>query len=253
MTGVSVRDVSQRDRRVCLLTGAGGTLGSAFCRRFAGTYAIAAVYHHRLPGAPTQHDRIFDPLDPHAMRTGDDTAVHAFPADLSVAGDAERVVHEALARFGSIDLVVHAAAHAVWAPILGNGRLLASARRQFDISVVAALELATAVADRCWRGHEAENEARNRNVVHLSSSAGVYVYPGQGQAVYAASKAALNTLTCHMADELRPLGVRVNALAPDSFPHRVSLDAVLDRIRALDESRVTGQIVVLEEAGETLV
>jgi NAD(P)-dependent dehydrogenase (short-subunit alcohol dehydrogenase family) len=32
-------------------------------------------------------------------------------------------------------------------------------------------------------------------VVNLSSIAGVYIFPGQGQSVYSASKAALNNLT----------------------------------------------------------
>ena len=45
----------QPERRVCLLTGAGGRLGSDFCRRYRSQYNIVAVYpqeatSRRLPG-----------------------------------------------------------------------------------------------------------------------------------------------------------------------------------------------------------
>jgi NAD(P)-dependent dehydrogenase (short-subunit alcohol dehydrogenase family) len=50
-------------------------------------------------------------------------------------------------------------------------------------------------------------------------------------------------LTRHFADELRPLGVRVNALAPDSFPSRVPTDEVLAEIQSLIDGDMTGCIV----------
>ncbi len=54
--------------------------------------------------------------------------------------------------------------------------------------------------------------------MNISSTAGIYIYPGHGQSIYSASKAALNYLSMHMGDEFSSIGVRVNALAPTSFP-----------------------------------
>lgn len=55
----------------------------------------------------------------------------------------------------------------------------------------------------------------NRNVVNLSSTAGLFVYPDLGQSVYAASKAALNHLTYHLASDF--CGFCVGALPPPLF------------------------------------
>lgn len=236
-------------RRVCLLTGAGGTLGSAFCSRLAERYDIVAVYRDREPPPPTQLATYVDPLGDEPA-SGDVYAVHA---DVTSPSGVARVVDIALARHQSVDLVVNAAAHAVWAPAVETAALLDSADRAFATNVLAPLRLAVELARRCWRDDPATNRARNRNVVNVSSSAGVYVYPGQFHSVYAATKAALNTLTIHLAEEFATFGVRVNAVAPDSFPHRIAIAEVLGDITALDEGTDTGRIVVRTPGELTLI
>ena len=90
----------------------------------------------------------------------------------------------------------------------------------------------------------------NRCVVNLSSTSGLYVFPGLGQSVYSASKAALNYLSMHMGDEFSSLGIRVNALSPTSFPEIISTESVADGVRRLIESDSNGRVLVLEESGE---
>ena len=181
----------------------------------------------------------------------DGPPVFTIQADLTLAADVDRVVEVALARFGRVDLLVNAAGCSVWAPIVESEALLASMRRQFETNVEAPLRLAAAVATACWRDRRAENLTANRNVVNVSSIAGEQVYPGQGQSVYAASKAALNMLTRHMASEFETFGVRVNATAPNSFPDRVPTGAVVDAIVALDRGDMTGTIATLDEPAAT--
>src|SRR5207253_8964681 len=94
------------------------------------------------------------------------------------------------------------------------------------LNVVAPLALVAEVGRRLWLTDLEENRYRNRCVVNVSSSAGIYVYPGYGQGMYSASKAALNILTRHLAAELEPIGVRANVLAPDAFPGRVPIARV---------------------------
>jgi NAD(P)-dependent dehydrogenase (short-subunit alcohol dehydrogenase family) len=83
----------------------------------------------------------------------------------------------------------------------------------------------------------------------VSSTAGIFVYPGQGQSAYAASKAALNTFTLHLADELEMVGVRVNAVAPNSFPSIVAESEVVNAIAELDAGKLNGEILVVDADG----
>jgi NAD(P)-dependent dehydrogenase (short-subunit alcohol dehydrogenase family) len=235
------------DRRVCLLTGAGGTFGTEFCRRYGSRYAIAAVHRRRVPDVPTQHVRHVDPLDPGAP--ADDGAVFAIRSDLLLDGEVERVVELALARFGRVDVLVNAAVHSIWGSLVDGDAVLRSAEEQFKVNVLLPLRLASELVERHWRDRAAENRARRRHVVNLSSLAGIYVFPGQGQSVYGASKAALNLLSSHMAGELARIGVRVNALAPDAFPGIVATEDVADAVVDLDDGDATGQLLVLDRTG----
>jgi len=240
-------------KRVCLLTGAGGTLGNAFCRLYADKYEISAVYRRRLPEVPTQHQRFVDPIDPVAHLPENDHPVYAVQADLAGDDDLARVVEAVLARFGRVDVLVNAAVHYGLAPILDGGRLLESLDSQLRINVMAPLKLAAMVARDFWRGREEENIEMNRNVINVSSTSGLKVYPGSGQSVYGASKAALNHLTRHMAVEFDAIGVRVNAAAPDGFPRVVATEQVAEAIVRLDEGDMTGKIVVVDKADGLLI
>jgi len=77
----------------------------------------------------------------------------------------------------------------------------------------------------------------------------VRIYSGSGQSVYSASKAALNFLTWHMAEEFRAFGVRVNATAPDAFPRLISTDSVADSIVRLEAGTLSGKVLVLNKEG----
>jgi NAD(P)-dependent dehydrogenase (short-subunit alcohol dehydrogenase family) len=239
-------------RRVCLLTGAAGALGTAFCRRYAETYEIAAVYRTRAPSVSSQLQMFVDPLEPQAILPENQHPVFAIRADLTVDADIERIVELTLARFDRIDVVVYAAVHSVWAPIVDSDKLLSSVQRQFAVNVMAPLRLAACVARAYWRDRRHENTERNRNVVNVSSVAGVRVFPGAGQSVYSASKAALNFLSRHMADEFAAFGVRVNALAPNSFPRRVATKKVAEAVHHLDCGTMTGRVMVVDKSGERL-
>jgi NAD(P)-dependent dehydrogenase (short-subunit alcohol dehydrogenase family) len=243
-------DMSE-DGRVCLLTGSGGLLGSAFCRAYAGRYQIAAVWSRRPPLLASQSQRVIDPLGQEVDLPENHQEVLTLRADITNRQAVERLADQVLTRFGRVDVVIHAAGFRHWAPMLDGESLLDSVARHFDVNVRAPMMLTVAIARRFWAGRAQENLASNRNVVTVSSTAGLRVYPGHGQSVYAASKAALNHLTRHMAAELHAHGVRANAVAPDSFPGIVPTERVLQAIVRLDGGRGTGQVLAVEAQGET--
>ena len=234
---------------MCLLTGAAGSLGTDFCRRRRHDYDIVAVYRNERPDVATQDEWPFDPVAPEKTVPEQRDPVFSVHADLRHIDEIDRVVELALARFGRIDLVVNAAVH------VHRDRLtcLASSTELLDetfaINTTLPIAIAAVVARRFWLHRRAENEAWGRNVVNVSSMASFGVVAGIGLSAYSASKVALNMLSGHLAAELRPIGVRVNAVAPTSFPRLVPTSAVSDTIVDVDNSDLTGTIFQLDEWG----
>lgn len=241
--------MANRQKRVCLLTGASGTLGTMFCETYAQTYAIAGVYLNNVPTVASQHRQFLDPLNPDSKLPENEDAIFTIKADLANDSELERVVELVLTRFDHVDLLINCAAYPIWAPILSN-RLVEEAEAQLRMNVLVPLKLSHLIANRFWKQRTDENRRLNRNVINLSSTSGVYVCPDQGQSLYSASKAALNYLTYHMASEFWSIGVRVNAIAPNAFPSYIPTQRVVEKMHVLDHGEQTGKIVVLDRGEE---
>jgi NAD(P)-dependent dehydrogenase (short-subunit alcohol dehydrogenase family) len=238
-------------KRVCLLTGAGGLLGTAFCRLYSAEYEIVAVHRTRPPEVPSQLQRAVDPLAPGARVVDNEHAVFAVQADLAEPGQVRRVVELAMARFDRVDLLVSAAADTRFhGPIVDTERLLPALRGQLELNLLVPMSLVAEVYAQHWRRDPDENRALRRGVVNVSSVSGLRIFGGCQQSMYSASKAALNYMTCHMAEELAAVGVRANAIAPHSFPAEVSTERVAEAIRKLDDGESTGQVVEVTGEGE---
>ena len=222
---------------VCLITGAGGRLGQALCRALLGRYEVAAAYRSRVPDVPSQLRR---PVAAGASPP----AAYCVQADLTRREDVRRLVEVTLARFGRVDAPVNVAADVAF-----HGRLLdlwpmeEYAAQQLSVNCVAPCLLVSALHHACWKDAPQENACRNRSVVNVSSQSGLYAYPSAGQAVYGASKAALNMLTLYQALELAPYSVRVNALCPGRFMDAATTGRVVDRIAALLAGTATGEVI----------
>lgn len=80
------------------------------------------------------------------------------------------------------------------------------AKGLFDVNYFAPLFLAKGFADR------RVNTGNNASMVFIASTAGVS--PERGQAIYAASKAALIASAKSMSRELADKGIRVNCISP---------------------------------------
>jgi NAD(P)-dependent dehydrogenase (short-subunit alcohol dehydrogenase family) len=163
------------------------------------------------------------------------------------------VVDLVLERFGKIDLLVNAAGCYAYHHMVEDDRFLNSIAPQFNVNVMVPAKLASIVARGFWLNRKEGNLKENRNIVNVSSTSGLYIFPNAGQSVYSASKAALNYLTLHMADEFNAFGVRVNAAAPTTFPDIITAEQAAETILHLDEGAMTGEILVVDENGEHLV
>jgi 3-oxoacyl-[acyl-carrier protein] reductase len=143
-------------------------------------------------------------------------------ADPKVATGAVAAVVD---RFGRLDVLVNDAAAYPDAPIVTMA--IEDWRRVFEVNVTGALATMQAFARHC-----AERGNRGgASVVNITT--GSARSPRPEGAAYAASKAALETLSKVAAMELGPRGIRVNVVSPgyidvrgwsDAFPDRASDD-----------------------------
>jgi NAD(P)-dependent dehydrogenase (short-subunit alcohol dehydrogenase family) len=128
--------------------------------------------------------------------------VRAVAVDLADVARIPEAAKRAIDVFGEIDGLVNCAGIARYEPIGAIG--LESIEAQVRVNLIAPLLLSQAVAEHL-RG-------RGGSIVNVSSTLSEHV--AETTVVYAATKAALNTLTKGLALELAPAGVRVNAVLP---------------------------------------
>ena len=225
--------------QVVLVTGAAGQLGTSLCHSLVTDNQVIAAYHQRTPDVASQLRW------PVARDTQlDDSRAWCVQADLNKAEDVNRLVEVSLAKHGRIDVVVNAAAD-----IKYHGRLTELcydsnvATTQLAINTIAPFVLVSRLFHETWKHERDSNAHCNRNVINISSFAGLYVQETKGQAFYGASKAALNVLTLHLALELAPYGIRVNAVCPSRFPDTISTERVVAAIMQIANGNQTGEIV----------
>lgn len=135
-----------------------------------------------------------------ALQASEPDRVRVVSADLQDVNQLVETARRAIDAFGGVDGLVNCAGIVRYEPIGAIG--LDSVDAQLRVNFVAPLLLSQVVAEHL-RG-------RGGAIVNVSSTLAERVAPST--AVYAASKAALNTLTKSLALELAPSGVRVNAV-----------------------------------------
>jgi NAD(P)-dependent dehydrogenase (short-subunit alcohol dehydrogenase family) len=183
-------------RLVTVVTGGSRGIGAATCLRLAADGHDVAVGYVRDARAA---EKVAD-----GVRKVGARAV-AVQVDTSVEADVERLFAAAEERLGPVTGLVNNAG--VTGPL---GRLVdtdtADLRRVVDVNLLGTL--------LCSRRAARTMTARGSGViVNVSSAAATLGSPGE-YVHYAATKAAVDSLTLGLAKELGPDGIRVNAVAP---------------------------------------
>jgi 3-oxoacyl-[acyl-carrier protein] reductase len=179
--------------KVAVITGGSRGIGAAIARRLAADGAtVGIVYNTNTAAAEQVAESI----------RGAGARAEIFRADVSDETRVSAVLNEIAARFGKVDILVNSAGIFDAAPVGQISREMFNAQMFTNAwSVVATIQAALA-----------HFPADGGHIVNVSTN--LVHEPGNGTAVYSASKAAVEVLTRGFARELGARGIRVNAVAP---------------------------------------
>jgi NAD(P)-dependent dehydrogenase (short-subunit alcohol dehydrogenase family) len=185
---------SQRfENRIVLVTGAGGSIGSAIACRFADEGADIAIHELNMQAAEETATQV--------RRRG--RVARTYRVDVSNPADVRAVLAATVTDFGGLDIIVNNAATNLY-------------RRVFDFTDedwarIIGVNL-TGPWNYCRYGGPYLVERGGGSIVNLSSVAAVMA--SYYRVPYMASKGGIGMLTKALALDLAELNIRVNAVAP---------------------------------------
>jgi NAD(P)-dependent dehydrogenase (short-subunit alcohol dehydrogenase family) len=199
--------------RVAVITGAASGIGAATARRFVAEGARVIV-------ADVQVDR------GHALAGELGDAARFVRTDVTQEGDVAAAVDAAVSQFGRLDVVFNNAG------IMGALGPIASIPVE-DYSFTMAVNV---LGVFLGMKHGARVMREQRSGVILSTTSPAAVAGGLGPHVYSAAKAAVIGLTQSVAAELRPSGIRVNAIMPGATVTAMTADILAGDADALAQA-----------------
>ena len=196
------------DGRVAIITGAGRGIGREHALLFAAEGAKVVVNDRGggNDGAGVDQSPANEVVAEIKELGGDAVANGDDVADWE---GAQRMVNQAIDAFGDLHILVNNAG------ILRDRVLVNMTEAEWDDVVRVHLRghfAPTRWAAAYWREEAKAGRAKPRNLVHTSSTSGLFANPGQSN--YGAAKSAIATFSQIVAKELSRYEVRSNCIAP---------------------------------------
>ena len=218
--------------KIALITGASGVIGGACAQALAQKgYALALQYHDH-------------PQKANALVTGvlQTVPVLLAAADICRESDIARLFTLIEARLGHIDLLINCAGITLPQKVLqevSEGEM----DQILSVNVKGAMLLTKWALPHLLR-------KKGGSIVHISSMWGIC--GGSCEAVYSASKGALNGFVKAMAKELAPSHVRVNAVAPGLVPSPMNASLSRQEILSFQQDTPLGQLITPEQVAQAV-
>ena len=218
-------------KRIALITGASGGIGSAIAKRFAEA-GHAVVLHYRSNREAI--DRLVLSLPSH-------TEYLCLPCDLRKADDVRRFVDDVHERIGAVSVLVNCAGTSL-PQMLFTDTSDEEYDQIFDTNVRSAMLLTRLLTDDLRDRHGA--------VVNVSSMWGVT--GASCEVLYSASKAAVIGFTKALSKELAPSDVTVNAVAPGLIPTAMNAHLSAEELEAFRAETPLGKFGTPEDVADAV-
>ena len=215
--------------RVAIITGAGRGLGREHALLFAAEGAKVVV--NDRGGANDGSGADASPADEvvSEITAGGGEAI-ANSDDVADFEGAQRMVNAAIDAFGDLDILVNNAG------ILRDRVLINMSEAEWDDVVRVHLKghfAPSRWAAAYWREEAKAGRAKPRNIVHTSSTSGLFANPGQSN--YGAAKTGIATFSQIIAKELARYEVKSNCIAPGARTRLTLATPGLDEIMEAKE------------------
>ena len=217
--------------RVCIVTGAGRGIGREYALMLAAHGAKLVV--NDLGGARDGSGSSGGPAEEVAEEirgSGGEAVANA--DDVSDWAGAERMVRQAIDRYGRLDVLVNNAG------ILRDRMLVNMTEDEWDAVIKVHLKGTFAPARHAaayWRERSKAGQPVDARLINTSSVSGIYGNPGQTN--YGAAKMGIASFTIIAARELRRYGITVNAIAPGALT-RLTEDLGMGQANDEDKARM---------------
>jgi len=207
--------------KAVLITGASSGIGAALVRAFAAQGSRLALHFNSHEGAAR------------ALAKEIGGAPPLVRGDLTKRGEAKRVVNEAAAALGGLDVLINNAGG------IGERRPIADVDDAlFDLvydlnvrSVIGASQAAIPHFEKRGGG----------NIINVGSIAGIDG-GGPGSSMYSTAKAAVHNITRHLATDLAAKNIRVNTVAPGAIATPFHARTPQARLDAMREATAMGRV-----------
>ena len=199
------------DGKVALVTGGSSGLGEAIVYRLA-EEGVSVVVGGR-DAAKTKS--VADQAAAHSRDHGHAREHAVVVGDVSAVADCDRLVDEAVARFGRLDILVNSAG--VWL----EKSILDTSEADWEWCIGTCLKGTYFMCKAAIRHMAAR---RSGVIVNLASDSGIHGEPGA--AVYSAAKAGVVMMTRALAIDHGPDGIRVCSVCPAIFDTPMLANAI---------------------------
>ncbi|WP_322768815.1 SDR family NAD(P)-dependent oxidoreductase [Frankia sp. Cr1] len=191
-------------RRVGIVTGANRGIGYELARQLAATGVTVVTAARDAAAATATAEQL----------QGEGLDVHPVHLDITDQASIDTAIVAVIACFGRIDVLVNNAGIAIDARVPAATPDLATAHRTVDTNLFGTWRCCTAVIPHM-------TAAGYGRIVNLTSHMSLSAQLRAGSPSYRISKAAINTLTRILADELAGTGILINAASPGQVQTRI--------------------------------